>query len=419
MKRNPKIQSLLNEIVNDEASSAALPSVYRREETTTTAKKQPQVVNVKNYSSQLSSSEDETGNSNLSQYDDDQSDDGSIDISDLPPPPRNVKFLPKTIAGLRSRFEIVLKKIALDRKYGQRETATDRNEVVFLLDELKRQGCISQRMYQQYNDFLAESPVGFGIVGKNEQGRNDPDDEDMDNDSDDDDDDDDDDEEEVEQEEAMDQDGWEDGIKQKITSTADYLIEHDKKELAEIIKEIEKSGDVKDTVMELESLSKIFLEREFLERVSVAEEMLELVERLSGSKYISKATLVKINILINDIVKNRKRVKEIVTRFNQAGDDAKDRLSILKDLVKANLISDQQYLKLAEAVDEIDIEKLTGVIRESKIGQGLVLLPRKTDKLIDTLGEWIKELAENGGTVLQNKISALLNELLVRNVTKN
>ena len=71
-------------------------------------------------------------------------------------------------------------------------------------------------------------------------------------------------------------------------------------------------------------------------------------------------------------------------------------------------------MKLAEAVDEIDIEKLTGVIRESKIGQGLALLPRKTDQLIDTLGEWIKELAENGGTVLQNKISALLNELLVR-----
>ena len=44
-------------------------------------------------------------------------------------------------------------------------------------------------------------------------------------------------------------------------------------------------------------------------------------------------------------------------------------------------------MKLAEAVDEIDIEKLTGVIRESKIGQGLTLLPRKTDQLIDTLGE--------------------------------
>ena len=118
--------------------------------------------------------------------------------------------------------------------------------------------------------------------------------------------------------------------------------------------------------------------------------------------------------MVNDIVKNRERVKEILTRFNQAGDTVKDRLSILKELVKANLISDRRYLKLAEAVDEIDIEQLTDVIRETKIGQGIDFLPCKTDQLIDTLGEWIKELAEKGGVVLQNKVSALLNELLMR-----
>ena len=36
---------------------------------------------------------------------------------------------------------------------------------MFLLDELKRQGGISRRMYRQYINFLAESlPVGLGIV---------------------------------------------------------------------------------------------------------------------------------------------------------------------------------------------------------------------------------------------------------------
>ena len=184
--------------------------------------------------------------------------------------------------------------------------------------------------------------------------------------------------------------------------------------MADIIKNIEKTDAVNDTIVELKSLSKIFLEREFLEKQSLAEEILELVDRLSDNRHILKSTLTKINILVNDIIKNRERVKEILTRFNQAGDTVKDRLSILKELVKANLISDQQYLKLAEAVDEIDIEQLTGVIKETKIGQGIDFLPRKTDQLIDTLGEWIKELAENGGNVLQNKISALLKELLLR-----
>ena len=38
-------------------------------------------------------------------------------------------------------------------------------------------------------------------------------------------------------------------------------------------------------------------------------------------------------------------------------------------------------------------------------------LPRKTDQLLDNLREWMQEFVENGGTVLQSKISAVLNEL--------
>ena len=70
---------------------------------------------------------------------------------------------------------------------------------MFLLDELKRQGGITRRMYRRYNDFLAESlPVGFGIDDKETAMENGGEDE-------------------------------EDRLKKTITSTADYLIEHDKK----------------------------------------------------------------------------------------------------------------------------------------------------------------------------------------------
>ena len=41
----------------------------------------------------------------------DDDDEGSIDISDIPPPD-NVKFLPKTIDGLRTSFKKVLQSIA-------------------------------------------------------------------------------------------------------------------------------------------------------------------------------------------------------------------------------------------------------------------------------------------------------------------
>ena len=77
-------------------------------------------------------------------------------------------------------------------------------------------------------------------------------------------------------------------------------------------------------------------------------------------------------------------------------------------------LSEQQYFKLAEVIDELDINHLSDVIKETKIGQGMNFLPRKTGELLDTLREWLLEFVENGGTALQGKISAVLNELLQR-----
>ena len=57
---------------------------------------------------------------------------------------------------------------------------------------------------------------------------------------------------------------------------------------------------------------------------------------------------------------------------------------------------------------------MTDVIRETKIGQGMNFLPRKTGDLVDSLREWMQEFVEIGGSVLQNKISSVLNELLQR-----
>ena len=67
------------------------------------------------------------------------------------------------------------------------------------------------------------------------------------------------------------------------------------------------------------------------------------------------------------IAKNRVRVREIVRRFNQAGDDSKSRLWIIEQLAKEELLSEQQYFKLVEMIDEVDIKQLTDVIRETKL----------------------------------------------------
>ena len=208
----------------------------------------------------------------------------------------------------------------------------------------------------------------------------------------------------------------EDQIKKDITSTADYLIQHDKKELQELVAGIEKDEDIIDTVLSLEELLNIYLEQEFLERDgdAIDGKIIELVNSLSRSKNISKASLIKIKMLINDIERNRQRVKSIVNRFSQAGDDRDSRIWIIKQLAKENLITEQQYFRLVEEIEELDIKRLTDVIKEFKIGEGLDFLPRQTNKLIGTLQEWLEEFVEKGSSALKNKIGAVLNELLRR-----
>ena len=75
---------------------------------------------------------------------------------------------------------------------------------------------------------------------------------------------------------------------------------------------------------------------------------------------------------------------------------------------------EQQYYRLVEEIEELDVKRLIDIIKEYKIGEGLDFLPRKTNKLINTLQEWLCEFVEKGSSTLKNKIGAVLNELLRR-----
>ena len=84
-------------------------------------------------------------------------------------------------------------------------------------------------------------------------------------------------------------------------------------------------------------------------------------------------------------------------------------------MIKKELISDYQYFKLADILlDQLGLVKLTAVIKETRIGRGMNFLPRKTGYLINSLQEWLKELAETGTSVVRDKISSVLEELLRR-----
>ena len=54
------------------------------------------------------------------------------------------------------------------------------------------------------------------------------------------------------------------------------------------------------------------------------------------------------------------------------------------------------------------------MVKETKFGQGIDFMPRKTTVLLDNLRELLLEFTEKGGQALQNTISAMINELFQR-----
>ena len=90
----------------------------------------------------------------------------------------------------------------------------------------------------------------------------------------------------------------------------------------------------------------------------------------------------------------------------------KDEMStILQMLVREGLLSHEQFKQLGELEDP-DFEKITEVIMDTKIGQGLNFLPRTISKLRHTLHSLLTELEENGSEFIKSKIASILEELV-------
>ena len=73
-------------------------------------------------------------------------------------------------------------------------------------------------------------------------------------------------------------------------------------------------------------------------------------------------------------------------------------------------------MKLADVLleEEFNSSRLVGVIKDTKIGQGLKFLPRKLANLTKNLHIWLEELVDTGKSDIRNKVVGLLEELLRR-----
>ena len=77
------------------------------------------------------------------------------------------------------------------------------------------------------------------------------------------------------------------------------------------------------------------------------------------------------NMLLDDINNNRRRIREICQRIDDADDNE---VGVWKMLVREGLIFGDQFEKLS-ALDGTDMEKITSILRGAKMGQGVPFLP--------------------------------------------
>ena len=95
----------------------------------------------------------------------------------------------------------------------------------------------------------------------------------------------------------------------------------------------------------------------------------ELIRELENSP-IAKSKHHRLKMLLNDVNKNRHQVQLIFTRLDDAS-DKDDALTILKELVKKELLSPEQYEKLAKLEDLVDLPAIAQIFNLTKVGPEL------------------------------------------------
>ena len=250
-------------------------------------------------------------------------------------------ILPDTVEGIRDRFNELYVGFVRKKKH------ENRNELEFLLDELLRQGALDPSEYTQLNTRLTEE-------------------EDLTTDK-----------EEKEEEEEEEEDEEEENM---TNATIQYLILHDKEELQDLMKGIKDEIDVEfmDIVFGIEKLLEEFFVEEFVDGETIKPQINALLDQLENSK-IPRSKQHRIKMLLDDIEKNRYRVEQIFQRLMDA-EDKDGMLTVLKTLVREGHLSDEQFERLAELEDP-DLHTIKEVITDTKVGEGLKFLPRTISNL--------------------------------------
>ena len=212
--------------------------------------------------------------------------------------------------------------------------------------------------------------------------------------------------------------GEEDEEEDNMTNaTIQYLILHDKEELEDLMEEIKEEIDEEfmDIVVNIEKLLAEFFIEEFVDGETIRPQINTLLNQLENSN-IPKSKQHRIKMLLDDIEKNRYRVEQIFQKWMDV-EDKEEMLHTLRRLVREGHLSDEQFERFAE-LEGPDLQNIKEVITETKVGGELLFLPRTIINLRHALQSLLTELKESGSAFLKSKIAAIMEELLRRNAIR-
>ena len=124
----------------------------------------------------------------------------------------------------------------------------------------------------------------------------------------------------------------------------------------------------------------------------------------------SKSKLLRRNMLLDDINNNRRRIREIFQRIDDADDNEE---GVWKMLVREGLISGDQFEKLS-ALDSTDMEKIGSVLKDAKIEQGVPFLPTSLSDLRNIFAKLWENFEKHGSKMVKTKLLPIPEELLRR-----
>ena len=144
---------------------------------------------------------------------------------------------------------------------------------------------------------------------------------------------------------------------ENVASAIENVIAPDKSEVLTVLNEL-KTESTRDVVKEVEHLFEDFVRGEA--------KLPELDRLLKGELYniVPKSQIFRIKILIKNIARVQQCINDIVRKFRQTPADKKSRLEEFESMLKRDLISTEQYLKLVDAVEDIELNELLDIIQK-------------------------------------------------------